>query len=81
MGTEVGIFFAIVLILAFFALISGILLLGGWILFGSAIGFPAAVRELSRNWKKMTGSDKIKYICLILIGVFACLYAILYITI
>lgn len=78
MGTEVGIFWMIVLIIAAIVFISGTLLFGSWILTGSFVGFPFAIHELTKSWNKIDTSDKIKYICLILIGVFGCIYAIVY---
>ena len=69
MGTEVGIFFAIVLGIIALVFLLRILLLGVGLFFGSVFGLPVFIKDLSKNWKKMSASDKIKYICLTLIGI------------
>lgn len=69
MGTEVGIFGMIVLIIVVAVFLLRIILIGAGLFIGSVIGFPFAISELTKNWKKMDKSEKISYICMIVIGI------------
>ena len=70
MGTEVGIFFMIVLGIVLLVLLLRVLLLGAGLFFGSVFGLPVFIKDLSKNWKKMSASDKISHISLIVIGIY-----------
>lgn len=76
MVSGIGLFGAIVLIGLVLIICIVILLFAFAFIFGGTLGLPVFIRDLQKNWEKMSGTDILKSICIIIVIVAGLIYVI-----